>query len=264
MTIVRRWWVGLVAFIAAASGHLVLERLIFFPDPVMPPAPPGVADRFITTADGVRIHGWWIAPPGATGTLVWSHGNAGNIGNRAPILLALAARGLAVLAYDYRGYGRSEGSPDEAGVYRDSEAAYDEVRALGVPPERIVCFGESLGGAVSIRLATERPVAGVAVVATFPSLRDVARVHYGIAATAIGRRFDTLAQLDRLRVPLLIAHGDEDEIVPYDLGERLYAAAHEPKQFLRIPGATHNDVLGFPALLDAVAEFARAVTAQSR
>ena len=264
MTIVRRWWVGLVALVTVASGHLVLERLIFFPDRLMPPAPLGVADRFMTTADGVRIHGWWVAPPGATTALVWSHGNAGNIGNRAPVLLELAARNLAVLAYDYRGYGRSEGSPDEAGVYRDAEAAYDDVRALGFPPERIVSFGESLGGAVSIRLATERPVAGVAVVATFTSLREVARVHYGLAGAAIGTRFDTLARLDRLHVPLLVAHGDRDEIVPYELGERLFAAAGEPKQFLRVPGATHNDVLGFPALLDAIAQFAHAVTNQSR
>jgi fermentation-respiration switch protein FrsA (DUF1100 family) len=264
VTIIRRWWLGLVALITVASGHAVLERLIFFPDRLMPTAPLGVADRYMTTADGVRIHGWWIAPPGATAALVWSHGNAGNIGNRAPILLELAARNLAVLAYDYRGYGRSDGSPDEAGVYRDSDAAYDEVRALGFPPERIVSFGESLGGAVSIRLAIERPVAGVAVVATFTSLRDVARAHYGLAGAAIGARFDTAARLDGLHVPLLVAHGEEDEIVPYELGERLFAAAREPKRFVRIPGATHNDVLGFPALLDAVAQFAHAVTAQSR
>lgn len=242
----------------------MLENMIFFPDRWMPPAPPGVTDRFITTADGVRIHGWWASPPNATAALLWSHGNGGNIGNRAEILLALAARGVAVLAYDYRGYGNSEGSPDEAGVYRDSEAAYDELRALGAPPERIVCFGESLGGAVAIRLAAERPCAGVAVVASFTSLREVARVHYGLAGLAIGNRFDAAARLPHLRVPLLVAHGDQDEIVPYELGERLFAAAPEPKRFLRIRGATHNDVLAYPELLDAVAAFATAVAGQSR
>ncbi|HWP65539.1 MAG TPA: alpha/beta hydrolase [Candidatus Limnocylindria bacterium] len=264
MTIARYWWWGLLALVAVASGRVVLERLIFFPDPVMPPAPPGVVDRFITTADGVRIHAWWAPPPSRGPTLLWSHGNAGNVGNRAAILMALVARRLGVLAYDYRGYGRSEGTPDETGVYRDSEAAYDEVRALGVPAERIVCFGESLGGAVSIRLATVRPVAGVAVVATFPSLRDVARVHYGVAGAAIGGRFDMRQRLARLAVPLLVAHGDEDEIVPYELGQRLYEAAPGPKRFVRVPGATHNDVLGFPGLLDAVAAFADEVAAQSR
>jgi hypothetical protein len=260
----RRWWIGAVALAILLGGRVVLENMIFFPDRWMPPAPPGVVDRFITTADGVRIHAWWTAPPNATAALLWSHGNGGNVGNRAEILLALAARGLAVLAYDYRGYGNSEGSPDEAGVYRDSEAAYDDLRALGVPPERIVCFGESLGGAVAIRLAAERPCAGVAVVATFPSLRDVARVHYGLAGLAIGSRFDSAAHLARLHVPLFVSHGDEDEIVPYELGERLFEAAPEPKRFLRIPGASHNDVLGYPELLDAVVAFAVAVTAQSR
>ena len=255
---------GLVALVATATGYLVLDNLIFFPDRSMPPAPPGVADRFITTADGVRIHAWYLAPPGATATLVWSHCNAGNIGNRAEILLELAARNLAVLAYDYRGYGRSEGAPDEPGVHRDAEAAYDEVRASGIGPERIVCFGESLGGAVSIRLATERPCAGVAVVATFPSLREVARIHYGLAGAAIGNRFDAVGRLPRLGVPLFVAHGDEDEIVPFELGERLFAAAAEPKRFLRVPGAGHNDVLGYTELLDAVAEFANHVVAPGR
>jgi hypothetical protein len=252
---------GLVALAAVASGRLVLENLIFFPDRLMPPAPRGVVDRFITTADGVRIHAWHVAPPAATATLVWSHGNGGNIGNRAEILLELAARNLAVLAYDYRGYGRSEGTPDEAGVYRDSEAAYDDLRSLGVPADEIVCFGESLGGAVSIRLATERPCAGVAVVATFPSLREVARFHYGLPGVAVGNRFDALSRLARLGVPLFVAHGDQDEIVPYELGERVFAAASEPKHFLRVRGATHNDVLGYPELLDAIAVFAREVVA---
>jgi hypothetical protein len=101
-------------------------------------------------------------------------------------------------------------------------------------------------------------------VATFTSLRDVARAHYGLAGAAIGSRFDSLARVADLRVPLFVAHGDEDEIVPYELGERLFAAAAEPKRFLRVRGATHNDVLGYPELLDAIADFARQTVAQSR
>jgi fermentation-respiration switch protein FrsA (DUF1100 family) len=243
--------------VAAILARRMLEHLVFFPDRLMPPTPPGVLDRTIVTADGVRIHAWWVAPPGAAATLVWSHGNGGNVGNRADVLLELAARGLAVLAYDYRGYGHSEGTPSEAGAYRDAEAAYDHVRAAGVPPEHVVCFGESLGGVVSIRLATERPCAGVAVVASFLSIREVARIHYGMLGSAIGGRFDVSQRITRLTVPLLVAHGDEDEIVPYPLGERLFAAAPEPKRFVGVRGAMHNDVLGYPPLLDAIAEFAR-------
>ncbi len=216
-------------------------------------------ERSITTADGIRLHAWYAGDPSRP-TLIWSHGNAGNISSRAGVLVALAARGLAVLAYDYRGYGKSEGRPSETGVHLDAEAAYDGERACGVPAARIVAFGESLGGAVAIHLADERACAGAAVVATFTSLRDVGRIHYGPLAFLIGDRFDSLAGVRRLRVPLLVAHGDQDELVPFELGERLFAAAPEPKRFLRVPGAAHNDVLGEPALLDAIAAFAHEVT----
>ncbi len=229
----------------------------------MPPPPPGVEERWITAEDGVRLHAWYGAAPDAIATLVWSHGNGGNIAGRGDVLLALRERGLSVLAYDYRGYGRSAGRPSEAGCYRDARAAYDDVRARGVDAASIIAFGESLGGAVSIHLACERPVAGVAVVATFTTLLDVARAHYGSLAALVGRRFDSLTRVRLLQVPVFVAHGDDDEIVPFSLGEALYAAAPEPRRFFRAAGARHNDVFGAPGLLDAVAEFARFAAGQS-
>lgn len=240
---------------------MLLESLIFFPDPYVPAPPSGIDERWLTTDDGVRLHAWFAPPPAGAPTLVWSHGNGGNIGGRADVLVALADAGLGVLAYDYRGYGKSAGRPNEAGVYRDVVAAYDALRADGVPPQRIVAFGESLGGAVSIRLAIERPCAGVAVVSTFTRLADVARVHYGPVASLAGGRFDSLALVGRLVVPLFMAHGDEDEVVPYELGTALFAAAPEPKRFLRAAGAHHNDVFGAPGLIEAIADFAREVAA---
>jgi fermentation-respiration switch protein FrsA (DUF1100 family) len=138
-------------------------------------------------------------------------------------------------------------------------AAYDHVRDGGVAPERIVAFGESLGGAVALRLATERACAGVALVSTFTRLADVARVHYGPLAMMAGGRFDSLALVERLRVPLFMAHGDEDEIVPYELGTALFTAAPEPKRFFDAAGAHHNDVFGAPGLIEAIADFAREV-----
>lgn len=236
---------------------MALDGLIFFPDLHVPAPPPGVEERGFTTADGVRLHAWWAPPPTGAPVLVWSHGNAGNIGGRAEVLCALARRGLGVLAYDYRGYGRSRGHPTEAGVYRDADAAYDAARAAGVPAAHIVCFGESLGGVVSVHLATVRPCAAVVLVATFTRLRDVARAHYGLLGLLAGDRFDALTRIRTLRAPVLIAHGDEDEVVPFPLGERLFSAAPEPKRFVRVPGAHHNDVLGSPTLLDAIATFAR-------
>jgi len=242
---------------------VLLEQLIFFPEAYVPPAPDGVEDRWITTEDGVRLHAWYAAAAPEIATLVWSHGNGGNIGGRVEVVLALRERGLSVLAYDYRGYGRSEGRPSEAGCYRDARAAYDDVRARGSDPATMLCFGESLGGAVSIHLACERPCAGVAVVSTFTTLNDVARVHYGALAALTGSRFDSLSRIRLLQVPVLIAHGDADELVPFALGETLYAAAPEPKRFFRAAGAHHNDVFGAPGLLDAVAEFARFAADQS-
>lgn len=236
----------------------VLDGLIFFPERDMPPPPHGVVERRFAATDGVRLHAWLAPPPDAAAPLlVWSHGNGGNVGGREDVLLALAARGLGVLAYDYRGYGLSDGRPDEAGVLLDAEAAWDLAAADGVAPERIVCFGESLGGAVSIALATKRRCAAVVVVSTFTSLRDVARQHYGALAALAGNQFDSASRVGAIGVPILVAHGDQDEIVPYALGERVFALARAPKQFVRVPGRQHNDVFDSPALLDAIAAFAR-------
>jgi pimeloyl-ACP methyl ester carboxylesterase len=238
-------------------GALPLDRLIFFPERHVQRAPHGVDERWITTADGVRLHAWCAGPADAPATLVWSHGNAGNIGTRAPVLAALATVGLRVVAYDYRGYGRSEGSPSEAGVYRDAEAVWDDVREGGVPPERIVCFGESLGGAVAVRLARVRPSAAVVVVATFTRLADVARAHFGPFGWFAAGRFDSAAQVADIGVPLLAVHGDRDALVPIHLGRALHEAARQPKRFLEVSGADHNDVLAAPGVVAAIAAFAR-------
>src|SRR5438105_14490217 len=106
-----------------------LDRLIFFPDPDLPARPPGVEERAITTADGLRLDAWWAGAPDAAATLVWSHGNGGNIGGRADVLVALAARGVAVPGHDYRGHGRGEGRPGEPGVHLDARGGYDRLRA---------------------------------------------------------------------------------------------------------------------------------------
>jgi hypothetical protein len=253
----------IVAILAGAGACDVtaLDRLIYFPDRAVPEPPGGVTERRFTAADGVELHAWYTEaadgrPAGDAPTLVWSHGNGGNIAWREDVLLALAARGLNLLAYDYRGYGRSAGRPSEAGVLLDAEAAYDALAARGVPAGRIVAFGESLGGAVSIALARKRPCAAVIVVSTFTRLRDVARAHYGALALLAGNQFDSTERVRELDVPLMVAHGDRDEIVPFVLGEELFALARGKKTFVRVAGAHHNDVFEDPALLDAIARFA--------
>ena len=237
----------------------LLDGLIFFPERDVPAPPAGVSEHVFTTTDAVRIHAWWAEVPDARATLVWSHGNGGNIAGRGTVLQGLVARGVSVLAYDYRGYGRSAGRPSEEGVYLDALAAYDHLRMRGVPPSRLVAFGESLGGAVSVHLVSQRPCAGLVLVSPFTSLRDVARVHYGPLAALAGDRFDALGLMPTIRRPLLVAHGDQDEIVPFELGVRLFEAAAEPKRFLRVAGAHHNDVFASTELLDAIARFANEV-----
>jgi fermentation-respiration switch protein FrsA (DUF1100 family) len=252
-------WIAL-GLLLAGCRLVSLDGLIFFPERGAPAPPAGVRERWLTAADGVRLHAWLVEPPVGAPTLIWSHGNGGNVAGRAEVLLALASRGVGILAYDYRGYGRSDGRPSEAGVYRDAEAAYDQLRADGVPASHIVAFGESLGGAVSIHLAASRPCAGVAVVSTFTRLRDVARVHYGVFASLAGNRFDSLARVSGLSVPIFVAHGDQDDLVPFVLGEQLFEAARPPRRFLPVAGAGHNDIFDSVALLDAIAGFARETT----
>jgi hypothetical protein len=261
----RRRALGLAAAVALGlPGCSVIDAFTFFPTRELPPAPPGVEDRTILTPDGERLHAWHLpGPPGAP-LLLWSHGNAGNIGHRAPVMLALARRGLGILAYDYRGYGRSTGRPSEQGVYTDALAAHDDAIARGADPARIVCFGESLGGAVAVELARRRACGALAVVSTFTRLADVGRHHYGPLGLLAGDRFDALGRVAALRVPLLVAHAERDEIVPLALGRRLYEAAAGPKRFLLVPRARHNDVLDDPTLLEALAGFAREAVAARR
>jgi len=245
------------------SGAMVgslINRVLFQPDPSVGVPPPGVEERWLRTADGVRLHAWCVWGGDDAPTLIWSHGNGVNIAGRADVLRQLAARGLNVVAYDYRGYGKSSGRPTEEGVYLDAAAAYDDARGRGVSAQRVIAFGESLGGAVSIALAATHPCAGVAVVSTFTSLRDIARAHVGPLALFAGEGFNSVERVRGLAVPIFIAHGDQDEIVPYELGKRLFAEARPPKRFLPVRGAHHNDVFAAADLLDAIAVFARRAT----
>ncbi|HUE30421.1 MAG TPA: alpha/beta fold hydrolase [Verrucomicrobiae bacterium] len=228
-------------------------------DPFVSDPPAGVAERWIETRDGVRLHAWYAPAARAAATLVWSHGTGVSIARRPHLLRALAARGLNVLAYDYRSCGRSGGrSWSERGLYLDALAAYDSERARGVPPEHIISFGESIGGAVAVYLASRRPCAGLVVVSSCTRVRDVPR---GIGPLWLLVRLNSIARIPGVRVPVFVAHGDRDRMFPFELGERLFAAANHPKTFFRAAGAGHDDVLASPGLLDAIAEFSSAAAA---
>jgi pimeloyl-ACP methyl ester carboxylesterase len=173
------------------------------------------------------------------------HGNAGNVGDRVPHVELLSAAGFDVLAFDYRGYGRSSGRPGEAGTYRDARAARDALlRRDGVDPARVLYLGESLGGAVALELSIDHPPAGLVLQSAFTTVRDMARLHYPFVPRAlVPDAYPSLRLIRRLRAPLLVLHGDRDAIVPLMHGEELFHAAPEPKRIEVFPGAGHNDLI---------------------
>ena len=197
--------------------------------------------------DGIRLHGWWHASGESDGSdpvLLWCHGNAGNITNRNENMRMLAERGMSFFIFDYRGYGKSEGKPSEQGLYSDAEAAYRYVTGeLGVPAERVVIFGRSLGSGVATHLALHEPCAGLILESAFTSVPAMARKVVPVLPLwrFVDTEFDNLERGPRLSVPLLSIHGDADGLVPFEQGKAVYEAAPEPKDFYTIPGAGHND-----------------------
>jgi fermentation-respiration switch protein FrsA (DUF1100 family) len=250
-------------FIGVRSG--VIERsFIYFPDSELigDPADFGLPfdDVSFTADDGVRLHGWFVPGEGDV-TWIWFHGNAGNISHRLDNLRLLHDEvGVGVFLFDYRGYGRSEGSPSEEGTYRDAEAALAYVLSRpDVEPQRIVYFGRSLGAGVAVELATRRPPFAIILESPVPSIAELARYHYRFLPVGglLRTKYDSLSKIGSVRVPLLVLHGDEDEVVPFEGGRKLFEAASEPKRFYTIEGAGHNDayVVGGREYFSVLREF---------
>jgi len=231
--------------------RLFESRLVFFPNhsPRLEgdwrPRGLPVQEVRLTTADGVKLHAWWIPAKDAKFTFLAFHGNAGNITHRAEAHGFLHQLPVNVLAVEYRGYGRSEGTPSEEGLYRDARAAYDFlVNGKEIPPARIIPFGQSLGTAVAVNLASERNVGGVVLEAPFPSARALARRVYpylpGLGWIAKSK-FDSGAKLERVQVPVLIVHCTQDPVIAFELGEETFRHTREPKSLLRIEGVCHEE-----------------------
>jgi abhydrolase domain-containing protein 17 len=230
-----------LAFIYAAVAALVWvasDRMIF-----LPPAPSyGDTPNLIRlpAAGGERIAAVYLLNPRATYTVLFSHGNGEDLGWVLPLLPVLRDLGFSVLAYDYRGYGLSEGRPSEGNVYADIDAADDYLtRELGVPPDRIILYGRSLGAGAAVDLAARQPVAGLILESPFlTAFRVMTRV-----PLFPFDKFRNLDKIGRVRCPVLIMHGEADEIVPLWHGERLFERTPGPKMFVSIPGAHHNDFM---------------------
>ncbi len=222
----------------------------------------GIADCWFTTADSVKLHGWYMESPDPIATLLLSHGNAGNISHRLDLMRRLHRAGFNVFMYDYRGYGRSDGSPSEKGIYLDGRAAFDHSTTLpGVDPTRIILFGTSLGGAVSVDVVKDRSPAALILEATFSSGKDLAQALYPFLPVTVFMKseFNSIEKIRSITIPLLIIHGTDDSIVPLRLARRLFDAANEPKEFYEIAGADHNDTyfVGRTPYFEKIADFAR-------
>jgi uncharacterized protein len=244
----------------------LLNSLLYFPSKAIleTPADAGLefSDLAIETDDGERLHGWWVAAQSRSiGHVLLCHGNAGNVGDRVLHARFLTEKGLDVLLFDYRGYGRSTGRPGEEGTYRDARAAREALlRQPDVDPAAILYVGESLGGAVALELALDHPPKGLVLQSTFTSVQEMARVHYPFApGRAVPDAYPTLRRIPRLRAPLLVLHGDRDDIVPLAQGQALFDAAPQPKRMQVFPGLGHNDLvpLAGSAYADAIASWAR-------
>jgi fermentation-respiration switch protein FrsA (DUF1100 family) len=263
-----------LAVLLMAAIWIFQRRLIYFPFGDVPD-PRGVgldaAEPVVfPTSDGLRLHGWLVPPlePRAGATILVFNGNAGHRGFRAPLATALRERGYGVLLFDYRGYGGNPGTPTEAGLAADARAA--RVFLLARPEAaatRLVYFGESLGSGVAAQLAAEHRPAALVLRSPFTSMTDVGAFHYPLLPVRwlLRDRFDTASRIAGVGCPLLVVAGDRDSVVPYLSSRRVFDAAPEPKRFVTIAGADHNDpaLADGPHLIEAIDAFLKTVPSGS-
>jgi len=258
-------------FILALAGVYVLiliavylfqGRLVFFPDRAMVGDPGGAGldyEEVWLRSGGKRIHGWFIPAEAPRATVLFFHGNAGNISHRMDSIKLFHDLRLSVFIFDYRGYGRSEGKPGERATYHDARAAWDYlVEERGVRPDQIVLFGRSLGGALAIELATVTDPMALIVESCFTSAADMgARVYPWLPIRLVRRiRYNSLNRVGEIDAPKLFVHSIDDEVVPFGMGKRLYGRAQPPKQFLKIRGGHQDGFLVSGRLYtDTIAEF---------
>jgi len=231
-----------------ATGPSIDELLLFFPSkyPKGDWAPKDLQfqDVYFAAEDETKLHGWYCPADQPRAVVLIAHGNAGHIASRAPWLRYLQTKAnVSVFMFDYRGYGRSEGMPTVEGAIQDATAARAKLCELAaVKDSEMFLMGESLGGAIVVQLAAKSPPRGLILQSTFSSLRDVADIHYPKLSWLVPRnKLDSVAQIAAFRGPLLQSHGTTDRTIPFSSGEKLFGAANEPKEFVAIENAQHNN-----------------------
>jgi fermentation-respiration switch protein FrsA (DUF1100 family) len=218
-----------------------------FPTGDWRPAETLFEDCWFTGVDGIRLHGWYLPRKDPTAVVLQIHGNAGNLTGRAQLANELQQRcGVAVMIFDYRGYGRSEGTPTIEGLLRDARAARAELaQREGIEEQGVVLMGESLGGAIAVDLAASDGARGLVLESTFSSLRDAASAHYPefLVSTLVADKLNSAARISSYHGPLLQFHGDADQVIPLESSRRLFDAANQPKSLKIMRGHDHNDPL---------------------
>jgi fermentation-respiration switch protein FrsA (DUF1100 family) len=239
-------YLGMIALLLALENWFIYKSVTAAEDWTEPPAP-RIQDVTLPLPTGERIHAWWLPVPNATGAILYAHGNAGNLSYRGRSVVRWATElNCSVLIYDYPGYGRSTGKASEETCYAAAQAAWDWLtQEQKVPPARILLLGASLGGAMSLELARQHDCRAVLLIKAFTSIPDMAQQMFPWlpARYFVRHQYDNLAKLPHVHRPVFIVHGTGDQVIPYSHGERLFAAANEPKEFLRLDGDDHNTPL---------------------
>lgn len=260
---------GFILLILISAGllsgllYIMQPSMVFYPylDLVETPAAWGLEyeEVYLSSHDGVRLHGWYIPRDKAEEVVLFLHGNGGNISHRGASIEIFNRLGLDVLIIDYRGYGKSEGSPDEKGFYEDARTAWQYlIEQRGFKTEQIILFGRSLGAAVATKLAAEVGPEKLILESAFSRSRDMAdRMMPFISRITVMRYpFNSMERIKDIHARLLMLHSPDDEIIPYDLGEKLFRAANEPKQFVKLKGDHNNGfMLSQPKYEQALARF---------
>ncbi len=252
----RRLMSIILSFIAVYVGFLAClflfqRTLLYHPSGDRPdPAAYGVPDieqLSVETSDGLKLLAWF--KPATTGrqTILYLHGNGGHIGHRGGKIRAYLDAGYGLLLLSYRGYAGNPGKPTEEGLYADGDAAMSFLAGKGVQSGQVVLYGESLGTGIAVELATKHRVNGVVLEAPYSSIPDVAQHHYFYMPVRylVRDRFDSTEKVTRVEEPILVVHGMQDRVVPMKFGKELFEAAREPKSFLQLEAAGHNDLYDF-------------------
>ncbi len=224
------------------------RSMLYYPTSMLEMTPKDMGlvyrDVFLETSDKVKLHGWFVPRSNAKATLLFLHGNAGNISHRVDNIRRLHELGLNVFIPDYRGYGKSEGKPSEKGLYRDAQAAFSHLLSRSdIDTQRIAVFGRSLGGAVAVDLCSRVDCQRLILESTFTSMADMSREVFPFLPVGrfLPEKYASKSKLENIRIPLLQFHGISDEIIPFKLGQALFESAPGPKEFVPIPGAGHNN-----------------------